>query len=151
MLRYEIDSATGCWNWSGYIGTHGYGAMSRGRLAHRVSWETHKGAIPPGLHVLHECDNRKCVNPAHLFLGGQSANMKDASAKGRLSPVSRGNLRGRRKGYASEKRKLDDAAAARIRQMVSDGHSIADAAYWAGCSHSLASSIVHGRTYRNAR
>lgn len=50
---------------------------------HRVAWELVNGPIPGGLHVLHRCDNRKCQNPAHLFLGTNSDNIADKVAKGR--------------------------------------------------------------------
>lgn len=75
----------GCWIWIGSL-RHGYGAMhvngySHG--AHRVSWEMHKGSIPPKSYVLHKCDTPACVNPDHLFLGDQFDNMADMKRKGR--------------------------------------------------------------------
>lgn len=79
-----------CWEWQSSLSSHGYGQMSAGKgggsplSAHRISWELHRGPIPPRMFVLHHCDNRRCVNPAHLFIGTCHDNALDASAKGRL-------------------------------------------------------------------
>ena len=78
---------SGCWLWLLSL-CNGYGRIydlqnKRGALAHRLSWEIHRGAIPSGLWVLHKCDVRSCVNPDHLFLGTGLDNMTDMIAKGR--------------------------------------------------------------------
>lgn len=80
-----------CWHWKLVPGNNGYGLVTFWQFkqtAHRVSYELHNGPIPEGegAHgtcVLHKCDNRICVNPAHLFLGSQADNMHDMIAKGR--------------------------------------------------------------------
>ena len=62
-----------------------YGYIWDGRTqrgAHRVSWELSRGEIPPGLMVLHKCNNKLCVNPGHLYVGDQSRNMRDALRDG---------------------------------------------------------------------
>lgn len=75
-----------CWHWKGFVHPNGYGQLPP-TLAHRASWEIHNGPIPEGLQILHKCDNRKCVNPKHLFLGTQLDNMHDMINKGRAVRV----------------------------------------------------------------
>ena len=78
----EVDPISHCWNWTGHIHKTGY-AVYRSGLAHRFSLEQAIGQIPEGLMALHTCDNRKCVNPKHLFPGTAKDNMDDMYAKGR--------------------------------------------------------------------
>lgn len=87
-----VVAENGCWIWDGYVNAGGYGTISwqkRPRRTHRFSWEVHKGAIPEELYVLHRCDNRRCCNPEHLFLGTQKDNMQDMIAKGRQNLARR--------------------------------------------------------------
>lgn len=87
----RVDITPGCWNWIGSKSTNGYGNIGiqkRTYYVHRVSWEIHNSKIPEGLDVCHKCDNRRCVNPEHLFLGTRLDNMQDCLAKGRV-PASR--------------------------------------------------------------
>ena len=102
----RVVRSDGCWTWTGHVNGKGYGMIRRGvglgnTTVHRLSWEMHKGPIPDGLLVCHSCDNPPCVNPAHLFLGTTTDNMRDMVAKGRSGGQRHPHLvRGERNGAA---------------------------------------------------
>lgn len=102
-----VVSPTGCWEWQGAVGTHGYGRLGA-RLIHRASYELHKGPIPELDLVLHTCDNRICCNPEHLFTGQHLDNTLDGLKKGRIKRF--------------QPRKLTDEQVDQIRQLVYAGH-----------------------------
>jgi hypothetical protein len=93
--KYQIQS--GCWPWMAGKFPTGYGMVNLGRYAdgrqhttyaHRVAFVLAHGDIPSGPHVvMHTCDDRGCVNPAHLQLGSQADNLRDAAKKGRHSSL----------------------------------------------------------------
>lgn len=100
--RVDKRGRNQCWPWIGWIRKDGYGTFycggqnrsdgKRGRyyLPHRFSYELHRGKIPKGKLVCHKCDNRRCCNPRHFFVGTHKDNTDDSIKKKRFRlPMTR--------------------------------------------------------------
>jgi hypothetical protein len=111
--KLSSPDINGCINFNGEILSSGYGRMCinyKKIVAHRISYIINFGSIPKGKLVLHKCDNRKCVNPYHLFIGSYQDNMDDKVNKNRQS-----------KGVSTNIAKLTDELVKNIRLDISLG------------------------------
>lgn len=142
----KISFGPDCWLWLGATYSaprlpYGLVWQNEGktwRVAHRVMWELKRGAIPEGLQVLHRCDNPRCVNPAHLFLGSIRDNMLDRHAKRR-------DARGIRHGRA----KLTEAQVREIRVRGTEGWKAHRLAPGYGVTPAVVFNILRGKTWRH--
>lgn len=135
-----------CWLWTGSTFGHGkwrYGQIgvegSRPKAAHRISWMLHRGPIPPGKSVLHNCpggDNPLCVNPDHLFVGTHDDNMADAKRKGRM-------LRGEKISWS----KLTEKDVLDVLRRLSLGESIVSITKVYSVSRGCITGIKRGRNW----
>jgi len=103
-----------CWLWTAHT-AKGYGQISvaQGRrviLAHRVAYFLGHGVDPAPFLVCHTCDVRNCCNPAHLWLGTNTDNMRDAVLKGRRDSI-----------FVSRPSKLKESDVIEIRKLHASG------------------------------
>ena len=144
--RVDVRGDDECWDWQGVTSTYGYGYLNVAgeRVAsHRRAMELVSGTIPDGQHVLHNCDNPPCVNPAHLRLGTHADNMRDAVKRGRR-PKTRPNLRG--KLHPNSKLTADNVREIRRRYVRGNGQKLADEF---GIDLSQVHNIVRRRQWRH--
>jgi len=135
---------TPCWEWEKSLSARGYGQFhyqGTTRLAHRLS--ALLSGIIDDIHedifICHSCDNRKCVNPEHLWKGTNQDNMRDCAEKGRMDHRGMNN-----QGCA----KITDDDVREIRRLLEDGallhREIADRI---GCSSKTISLINTGKQW----
>jgi hypothetical protein len=138
LNKVARNPVTGCWEWQSNINPGGYGTFwlnQRPFRAHRLSYQIFRDT-PGDLMVCHRCDNRRCVNPAHLFLGTAADNAADAQRKGRCASG---------RGAGRPVSKLPHYAVAEIRRLRSKGASIRDIAQRFGISKSYAGRVASGQ------
>lgn len=108
-----VNEKTGCWEFCMFLDINGYGRVNAGNgktvFAHRTMYEEYKGSAE-GKFVLHRCDNPKCCNPEHLFLGNAKDNYDDMVSKGR-----------HKRGSQLPQSKITENDVIEIRRMYSSG------------------------------
>lgn len=148
LLANTTKKKNGCWEWRGYQAKHGYCPTKdydnpgKNIPVHRLAYRVFKGKFAEELLVCHSCDNRKCCNPEHLWLGNHKENAIDASKKGRLRTV--GNL-GIRNGHA----KLNDDKVKEIRKLLQAGKKHKEISEIYGISCSVISEIRNGKMWKH--
>lgn len=141
--KVSVGAPGACWEWKSGLDEDGYALFKvdrRTTRAARFSALLIFGTIAPGLWVLHSCDNRKCVNPHHLFLGSPSENSLDREQKGR----------GRNsQGSANGANKLTESDVLEIRAMYKNGFTQKEIAHRFNIDRANISVIVNRKTWRH--
>lgn len=141
--KVKIGKPAECWEWQ-ESGSHGYGYFRVGtkrKRAHRIAWELANGkTIPKNMLVCHHCDNPKCCNPYHLFIGTHADNSHDRDAKKRNA-----DLRGSKNGSA----KLTENSILKIRGLLSQGIEQKEIAQIFNVDPSTISYINTGKTWKH--
>lgn len=151
--KIKFGEPNECWEWQRAI-NHGYGHFNtcekvNGKYvrtdAHRFMYfGVHQGA-DTNMYVLHECDNRKCCNPNHLWLGTCADNLADMRKKGRGYPLSHYH------GAEAHGAKLTDALVRLIKIRLAYKQPIKKIAPLFGVTHGAISGIKTNRTWRHVR
>lgn len=147
-IRFEsnVVRSEGCWDWEGYFDKDGYPLLSSGvkgkgfheRRGHRISWWLYKGDIPSNKLICHKCDNPRCTNPDHLFIGTDKENHDDMKKK------KRGNL-----GSKHGNSKLNESQVLEIRNKFKDGVMIKRVMSDYNISRQTAHDIKYGNSWKH--
>ena len=154
--RVEMRGPDECWPFTGKpIDNRGYGGVwhdGRRERAHRLAWRLANNAetVPKGMVVCHSCDNPPCCNPAHLFIGTHTDNMRDSARKGRLG---RGNIGRQRLDMTGEKHRDAKLTIERVQFARSHAQSrtVASMARDFKVSTNALKAAIHGKTWRHVK
>jgi hypothetical protein len=89
----DIVEESECWLWSKGLTQDGYGKFKckhKTWVASRFAYYITRGFLPDGMLICHKCDNPKCCNPSHIYLGTSKENLREASLKGHLRGMPNG-------------------------------------------------------------
>jgi len=145
--KVQVGDSSQCWEWQAHIGNGGYGRFNytstKGKRfiadTHRVAYELTFGEIPAGMCVCHKCDNPRCCNPAHLFIGTVQDNINDKVTKGRQS-----------RGIKHTNSKLAPTQVVQIRALYKDGGgSMAELARQFNITKGAIQHIIERRNWRH--
>lgn len=147
-LFSEIEKNNGCWEWQGELHPQGYAYTTcyetgKREQVHRVSYRIFKEEIPHGLLVCHTCDNRRCINPDHLWIGTHKENSQDAKRKGRLEHVKLMQSKGEEKASS----KLNNEKVREIREEIKKGIRCTVIARKFGVNSTTIYSLRDGKTW----
>lgn len=140
-----VIAESGCVEWTSNKTHNGYGLFKldgKSVRAHRFAYERAFGPIHDGLHVCHSCDNPKCVNPAHLFLGTAKDNIHDAVKKGRMKGFA-----SNQQGENNRNAKLTSCSVAEIRKLFCSGVSRLDLSKMFDVHYNTVKAIIRGETW----
>lgn len=131
-----------CWEWIPLPTSNGYGRNHKvilgEKFCHRIAWVFSIGKIPDGMKVLHYCDNRRCCNPKHLFLGTQADNIRDMCDKSRQP-----------KGETQGKAKLTEKQVKEIRYLYDLGYKQKELAFKFGVVQQTVSNIIREYNWKD--
>jgi len=145
LARVEQDPISGCWLWRLSVGSHGYGQcfwQGKVKTAHRMSYQLFNGD-PGDLFVLHQCGNRRCCNPDHLYAGTQLDNFHDMVRHGTHVPPPK--LKGEEVGNSV----LTDKQASEIKRGLLRGVSAVQLSRAYGVSPSTIGLIKQNKRYKH--
>lgn len=140
--HYQI-SDKGCWEWTGSIDQNGYGVMNiakKHKRAHRISYECFYGKIPENSFICHHCDNRKCINPEHIYCGDSETNSKDMDDRKRRNAL---------KGEENPRSRLKNDDVLKIRELYKQGVNGVELSKLFNCPHTLIYSIINRKLWRH--
>ena len=146
-LKKKILIKNECWEWQGQLNNHGYAFASWGQaeekkktVLHRVAYAIWIEEVPRGLCVLHKCDNPKCINPEHLYLGTKKDNTRDIKNRNRFNPA-----RGEKCGMS----KLKSEEILEIRDLREKGMTLNQISHKFDVTYENIHAICKRRTWRH--
>jgi hypothetical protein len=146
--KVQIGNLDECWPWIASFDKRGYGQVRFDGANHRAPRVAYafahgiiEGTFDSAQLCLHTCDNSKCCNPGHLYLGNQSRNVQDAYDRKRRSAL---------RGEACPRSKLTESQVKEIRELAKAPNcNRTQLARQFGVRWQTVTSILTGRTWRH--